>query len=164
MRRLLLSALATAMILPVAVQAEEMKDVDAAVVEACFAGAAVGDVLPSCIGAAAKACEAQTPATTLDISECLMAETAVWDAILNREYKAARAALARQGAADGGNVGTLTDGLRDAQRAWIAFRDADCGLTYSIWAGGSIRVIFAGNCYLTKTAQRAIELRDIKGE
>ena len=24
--------------------------------------------------------------------------------------------------------------LRDAQRAWIRFRDAECGLAYAVWA------------------------------
>ena len=77
---------------------------------------------------------------------------------MNREYKALRDDFrARDGGED------LARQLRDAQRAWIAFRDADCGLVYAIWAGGSIRIIVAGNCHLDKTARRSIELRDMRG-
>jgi uncharacterized protein YecT (DUF1311 family) len=57
-----------------------------------------------------------------------------------------------------------SDALRDAQRAWIAFRDADCAARYAMWQDGTIRTIVGANCHLTMTAQRTIELRDMRGQ
>ncbi|WP_295536386.1 lysozyme inhibitor LprI family protein [uncultured Thioclava sp.] len=128
--------------------------VDPNTVHACFDGAK--DTHPACIGDAANACQAQPGgATTLGISACLQGEAQVWDDILNAQYKGARAQLLEQGGTP------LADQLLDAQRTWIAFRDADCGLVYSIWADGSIRTVIASSCYLNKTAQRALELHNL---
>ncbi|WP_417806944.1 lysozyme inhibitor LprI family protein [Thioclava sp.] len=128
--------------------------VDPAMVRACFAGA--NDTHPDCIGDAANDCQSQPGGdTTLGISACLQGEAQVWDDILNAQYKGARADLLKQGGTP------LADQLLDAQRAWISFRDADCGLIYSVWADGSIRTVMASSCYLHKTAQRALELRDL---
>lgn len=84
-----------------------------------------------------------------------MAEAGIWDDLLNTYYKGARALLLQQGGT------ALADQLLDAQRAWIAFRDADCGLIYTIWADGSIRTVLAADCQMRKTAQRALEMRDL---
>ena len=135
--------------------------VDAGKIEACFETAAVGETQPGCIGAASNACQRRPGGdTTIGITECIAAETAAWDAILNREYRAARDAL------DGeGEIGIDTgQALLEAQRAWIAYRDAECALTYARWQGGTIRSIAAANCHLVFTATRAIELRDMRGE
>ncbi|MBN2740250.1 MAG: DUF1311 domain-containing protein [Rhodobacteraceae bacterium] len=128
--------------------------VDPTIVRACFEDAK--DSHPGCIGDAANACQSQPGGdTTLGISACLQGEAQVWDDILNAQYKGVRADLLKQGGT------ALSDQLLDAQRAWIAFRDADCGLIYSVWADGSIRTVMASSCYLDKTAQRALELRDL---
>ena len=129
--------------------------VDTAAVRACHDSVPVGGAVPDCVGDAADVCaDGPEGRTTLAISECLMAETAAWDAMLNEVYQRQMADLAAQ-AAD------LPDQLRAAQRAWIAFRDAECGLQYGLWQDGSMRVIVAGNCQLSKTAERTLELRDL---
>jgi len=148
-----LAALLLAFCLPAAAPAQE---VDPAIVTDCLAHALPGEVAPRCLGAAANACQAAGHETTLGISACIQAETAAWDAHLNDQYRALRAELAAQ-------EPDLTTALRDAQRAWIAFRDAQCALDYARWQGGSIRTIVAANCMMTMTAQRTIELRDMKG-
>ncbi|TMV91013.1 DUF1311 domain-containing protein [Thioclava sp. BHET1] len=128
--------------------------VDPATVQACFKNAKT--VLPACIGDAANACEDQPGgSTTPGIAACLSGETQLWDDLLNEQYKAARARLVMQGGK------TLSDELLKTQRAWIAFRDADCGLEYSIWEGGTIRSVMAASCQLSRTAQRALELRQL---
>lgn len=128
--------------------------VDPATVRACFDDAR--GTTPDCIGEAAAACQAQPGGeTTLGISACLQGEAQAWDDLLNAQYKGVRARLLEQGGTD------LADQLLDAQRAWIAFREADCSLVYAIWAEGSIRTVMASDCYLHKTAQRALELRDM---
>lgn len=128
-------------------------------VEDCFANTPIGEVAPQCLGRAAGACQDAGNDTTLGIGMCIQSETAAWDAILNREYQSVRAAF--QGRAAQGVP--LPDLLRDAQRAWIAYRDAECGLAYARWADGSIRTIVGANCMMVMTAQRALELRDMKG-
>lgn len=125
-----------------------------ATVRACFAGAAPGESAPDCLGAGAQPCT-ETPEgmTTHGTAQCLAAETAVWDDLLNTEYKALRAQMLAQGEG-------LGDSLLDAQRAWIAFRDADCAFDYARWGDGSIRQIVGANCLMQMTAARAIALRD----
>jgi uncharacterized protein YecT (DUF1311 family) len=129
--------------------------VDPAVVQDCYRSAAAGEDAPRCLGAASNACQALPGgATTVGIAECIGDETAVWDRQLNRAYKALQTRYKARG--DG-----LSKALRDAQRAWITFRDAQCRLDYQRWAGGTIRTIVAANCQLTMTAGRALALRDM---
>jgi uncharacterized protein YecT (DUF1311 family) len=48
--------------------------------------------------------------------------------------------------------------LVEAQRAWIKFRDANCGF-YADPEGGSAARVTANECFLNATADRAKELR-----
>ncbi|RKF14988.1 DUF1311 domain-containing protein [Roseovarius spongiae] len=153
----LASGLAGLAMMAGAAVAQDAPPIDTVAVRACMAQTPLGVVQPDCIGRASNACQARPGGdTTIGITECIMAETQVWDAMLNEEYKAVR----RMFRSEGGEG--LTVALRDAQRAWIAFRDAECGLAYSRWAGGSIRTIVAANCQLGMTAQRTLELRDMR--
>lgn len=134
-------------------------------VRACFADTPTGALYPVCLGQAANNCQQQEGgSTTIGITECIQSETAVWDAILNQEYLATQAT--NRAADAGGFVEGLgrEDTLREAQRAWIAFRDADCTARYATWQDGTIRSIVAANCHLTMTAARAVDLRDMRGE
>jgi uncharacterized protein YecT (DUF1311 family) len=132
--------------------------VDPAQVQACFDAARPTDEgVPACASEAARACQARPGGhTTLGISECLLAETAVWGELM-------RAALARQAQTLGRTDPNLKSQLTAAQTAWAAYRDAECGLRYAIWIEGSIRTIIAADCHLNKTAQRAVELRLLGG-
>ena len=134
-------------------QADAVIDTDA--VEACFDGALPGDGAPDCLGAQVKACTAASPdgETTIGMGACINAETEAWDSLLNREYKARREDWADRPA--------LIEALTKAQRAWIAFRDADCQLAYDRWDGGSMRGIAAANCRMVATAGRALDLKDM---
>lgn len=157
MRPLLAVALA---LVPVAGAAQDLPAAALAgleaTVRACFAGAAPGETAPDCLGAGAKPCT-ETPEgmTTIGTAQCIGAETAVWDDLLNTEYKALRAQMLATGEG-------LNDKLLEAQRAWIAFRDAECGFDYARWGDGSIRQIVGANCLMEMTAARALELRDKK--
>lgn len=129
--------------------------IDPGQVYACHANTPEGQRTATCLGAASNICQGLPGgSTTIGISECIQAETQVWDQILNDEYQVARAHLASL------NEG-LSVSLRDAQRAWIAFRDAECELTYARWQGGSIRSIAYANCVLVMTAERALQLRSM---
>ncbi|MBK4215837.1 DUF1311 domain-containing protein [Paracoccus caeni] len=142
----------TLAVLPLPVVAQDLA-VDEAAVQQCFDGATGID--PDCIGQAADACQTATPdgSTTVGISECLMAETKAWDGILNSQYSATR----EQYSSDG-----LPEKLQAAQRAWIAFRDADCGFAYDKFGGGSMRGIASASCQLNHTARRALELKQMR--
>ena len=133
----------------------QQAEVDAELVRDCFAEARADGGVPSCAGDAADACRVRPGGgTTLGISQCLMAETQVWVGLMN-------AAIARQAEAFGRDRPELVAELHAVQDAWVAYRDAECGLRYAIWVGGSIRTIVAGSCHLRKTAARALELRDL---
>ncbi|WP_386681198.1 lysozyme inhibitor LprI family protein [Loktanella sp. R86503] len=137
--------------------------VDRGDVLACFGNTPIGAIYPDCLGDAANACQDQDGgSTTIGITECIMAETAVWDDMLNEEYTRLQRNFSARGWADGAVTNEeLKVALRDAQRAWIAYRDADCGLRFKVWEGGTIRGIVAANCEMTMTASRALDLRDM---
>ena len=83
--------------------------------------------------------------STMGMIECAAGELKLQDARLNRAYQDAmkRLDLPRQKAA-----------LKKAQRAWIAYRDADCASLYDQdW--GSLSRIEANACMLDHTARRA---------
>ena len=84
---------------------------------------------------------------TMNMLDCMGSETEQHDARLNQNYKAAMQAL---------NKGQQNQ-LRDAQRLWIKFRDADCALLGSL-TGGSIDRINSASCFLDMTKQRADDL------
>ncbi|PCD77602.1 lysozyme inhibitor LprI family protein [Pseudothioclava arenosa] len=125
-------------------------------VRSCFAEVGPGEVAHDCIGAGAKACfEMPEGMTTIGITQCLGVERAVWEDLMNAEYKALGVQMSVRSEA-------LNDKLLEAQRAWIAFRDADCAFDYARWGDGSISQISGASCLLEMTAARAIELRDKK--
>ena len=84
---------------------------------------------------------------TMNMLDCMGSETEQHDARLNQNYKAAMQAL------DKGQQNQL----RDAQRLWIKFRDADCALLGSL-TGGSIDRINSASCFLDMTKQRADDI------
>ncbi len=129
---------------------------DAAQVRACLEAAPRGEGAPGCAGDAARACQALPGGqTTLGITECLMAETRAWEALMAEALERQAGALGREG------DGALAGQLHETQRHWAAYKDAECGLRYAIWIAGSIRMIIAGDCHLQKTAARALELHHL---
>lgn len=150
--------------LPQVAAAQELR-IDPDIVRECFGATEIGALYPACLGQASTACQ-DLPGgqTTIGISECIQAETAEWDAILNEEYVATQELNAMADAEGLSRMMDRTEALRAAQRAWIAFRDADCAARYAMWQDGSIRTVVGANCHLTMTAQRAIELRDMRGQ
>lgn len=129
--------------------------VDESAVRACYAEVRLGDAVPTCVGAAAKACH-KLPGgeTTLGITECLMAETSVWAELMQVAYAKQFEALGNEGRA-------LETQLAAAQDAWALYRDAECGLRYGYWIDGSIRTVIAAACRLDKTAARVQELGNL---
>ena len=73
----------------------------------------------------------------------------------DRDY--ARLADGGGGPSDGGPGEEAT--LREAQRAWVALRDANCRLESFEARGGSMQPMIDGNCRATMTHARTAELR-----
>ena len=154
----------TLVCMPQIVAAQELR-IDPQIVRSCFATTEIGAMYPPCLGQASGQCQTQPGgSTTIGITDCILAETREWDSILNEQYQATQAHAAEMDAAVPSSMMDRSDALRDAQRAWIAFRDADCGARYAMWQDGTIRTIVGANCRMTMTAQRAIELRDMRGQ
>lgn len=120
-----------------------------------------GDKL-ACIGAASTECMESTPAgySTYGQLECYSRELQDWDAELNALYGPLVARLTEEGTPETGfdpvNQG---EALRDAQRAWITWRDANCLFERSQWGGGTGGGPAEVYCHLHMTAERVFSLR-----
>ena len=85
--------------------------------------------------------------STLGMIECIGAELEVQDAALNAAYRTLIADMTPEQKA----------GLKKAQRAWIAFRDADCRARYSRdW--GTFSSLTSNMCMVQRTVERTLEL------
>lgn len=136
--------------------------VDRELVAGCFASADILDIAPACIGVATNRCIDATPngSTTAGMVSCTASETAIWDEFLNQTYQDLRAQMREMDASDYvGDMPRAADALRDAQRAWIAFRDAECNFEWAMFQEGSMRSLVASSCIQEHTARRALELR-----
>ncbi len=135
------------------------KDQDAAALQTCMQELWPGDVLGECAGIIANPCQAKPGGeTTLRMNNCLTQEAEAWDLILNRLWPEV---MKRARATDQANQITGPDSaaetLRVAQRAWIAFRDAECRHSYAIYGLGSFRTIAHSACVLDLTARRVVD-------
>jgi uncharacterized protein YecT (DUF1311 family) len=93
-------------------------------------------------------CLQQSNGVTAEMINCILAETVRQDARLNRNYQNLLSKLAPE----------RKSTLIEAQRAWIKFRDTNCGF-YADPEGGSAARMAANECLLNATAERATELR-----
>ena len=84
--------------------------------------------------------------STIDMIECINGLRDRWDGRLNAAY----------GRIMGVESATQKTALRDAQRKWIAYRDANCA--YYLGGEGSIARIEAATCDYVLTRDRAQEL------
>jgi uncharacterized protein YecT (DUF1311 family) len=94
-------------------------------------------------GAADRCDDAQDQAT---MNRCASAAYQAADRELNAAYEEIRGRLA--------SMPETARLLRDAQRAWIAFRDSECTFATSSAEGGSIQPMLAAQCAETLTRSR----------
>ena len=135
--------------------------------EACYADATDTAGREACIGTMASTCMDNQDGghTTLGMSSCLNGEATVWDGFLNVEYKATREFAKAMDADEAEYFPELArraETLLVAQRAWLAFRDAECALAYAEWGSGSMRTIAYADCVMRMTAERTIRLRSMR--
>ncbi|WP_172971411.1 lysozyme inhibitor LprI family protein [Palleronia sp. THAF1] len=128
---------------------------------------ATADQLMQCVGDAASACMEAEPdgQTTFGMTACMMIEAGFWDDRLNAMWPDVQAAVRADDAAEAGIAegafAQRAEALLTAQRAWIAFRDAECALDYALWGAGSMRSIAAASCKLDMTAARVQRLQTL---
>lgn len=118
-----------------------------------------------CIGVLAGSCmEEPEGQTTVGMMFCTGDEADAWDVLLNVEYQRAQRTaknMDRLDAEDFPEFAVRSTDLLAAQRAWIAFRDANCAAAYGFYGAGTMRQIMGANCRLYMTAERMIALREI---
>ena len=88
--------------------------------------------------------------STVAMSSCIQTESQLQDQRLNRVYKQLATKL------DAGPQKSL----RDVQRQWIAYRDANCKFHVQA-SGGTLAQLEGGMCVLDMTRERAAELERV---
>ena len=87
--------------------------------------------------------------TQAEMNICAGKEYKTADATLNRVYQQLAAKLEAEEKAE----------LKEAQTAWIKYRDNNCEFVANQYKGGSIRPMILGLCLADVTRNRAAELR-----
>ncbi|MDO5646445.1 lysozyme inhibitor LprI family protein [Paracoccus sp. (in: a-proteobacteria)] len=117
------------------------------------------DTPDACIGIAAARC---SDSSTAGMVSCLSAETDQWDNMLNDAYQVAMAeseAADAEAKALGMTTPETAPLLRDAQRAWMAWRDATCAYAGAVYQGGTAAAPAVQNCVMDMTARQALAMR-----
>jgi uncharacterized protein YecT (DUF1311 family) len=111
---------------------------------------------------AAVAGDCTDASTTMEMRICAAEELKRADALLNAAYRDTKAAAAEADvlhgeAAESGAV----HHLREAQRAWIKLRDADCALAGFPFRGGTMEPLLVTSCLTELTETRTEDLKYI---
>lgn len=104
-----------------------------------------------CIGVASANC-IKKYSTASGKATCWSMETELWDNLLNQDYQELR----NYGPSD-----TFKNELKIAQRAWIKFRDTDCGLYSAMGIGGAPESQLYESCKMDHTARRSTALGEL---
>jgi uncharacterized protein YecT (DUF1311 family) len=99
------------------------------------------------------------PQTQADMNQCAARDANEADAGLNLIWKEVVASYEKMDRDSGSNEGVKR--LRAAQRAWMAFRDAECAVAGYEALGGSMESMLVSGCVAQLTKRRAAELRQM---
>ncbi len=94
-------------------------------------------------------CQAQAGGVIPSLKECDAAELGRREAMLNRLYKQVLAVVSPE----------RREGLRKAERAWVAFADTECDFRMSAEAGGMNAPLVYNACRLELIARRIEDLQ-----
>ncbi|MFK0384175.1 lysozyme inhibitor LprI family protein [Agrobacterium sp. NPDC090273] len=110
---------------------------------------------------AEEALDCTAPQTQSAMTMCAGQDYNKADKELNAEYQKLRRVLAeRDKAADAAGKGA-TEALVAAQRAWVAFRDANCDFHGFQARGGTMEPMLIASCLADMSRERATELRQL---
>lgn len=119
---------------------------------------------PDCRGIIYEGCPGNA-GSTQDMVECSDAGLRFWDARLNASYRELMDIYRAEDAEDPESPYQLAPLLREAQRAWIAYRDANCGAFERYrFRGGTLGRLTSITCMSDMTADRAHELEEFLAE
>ena len=106
--------------------------------------------------------DCENAASTYEINVCAERAFEAADARLNAVYKQALGAIVEMAVAEKPyDAASWEAALRASQRAWIAFRDAECNRHVAMfWSGGSGATADILGCMTTMTKTRADELAE----
>lgn len=96
-----------------------------------------------------------------DLNACAYQDWEAADADLNAAYQDARALLAQWDAGLPEAEAGAVDALRDAQRAWITFRDKACEAEGYAFKGGSAEPLLVYGCMRVLTEERTQHLTSL---
>lgn len=101
------------------------------------------------------------PVTQRDMNACADIEYEKADKDLNAAYKQLRTKVSDwDKSADEASKGAV-DALVAAQRAWVAFRDANCEVAGFQARGGTMESMLVSSCLADMSTKRAAELREL---
>lgn len=86
--------------------------------------------------------------TTIEIRQCLAQELSYYDKKLNASYNELISKLAKH----------QQDSLKKAQRAWLAYRNAECDFAAFSEQPGTIAPVIITTCFINMTKNRVNEL------
>jgi uncharacterized protein YecT (DUF1311 family) len=101
-------------------------------------------------GAMAQANDCSNASTQTDMNLCAAAAQKSANRELNKAYNALIARIADK---------SVVPQLRDAERAWLAYRDKECSFETSLTIGGTVHPMMVAQCLEAKTQARIKELQ-----
>ncbi|WP_323784381.1 lysozyme inhibitor LprI family protein [Thalassovita sp.] len=110
---------------------------------------------------AAQALDCSAPQTQQDMNQCAYQMWQYADEDLNLAYQMARDFMRTTDSYLPENLKGAEAALRDAQRAWIPFRDNACAAEGFAFRGGSMEPLMVLSCKERLTRQRTEELRSL---
>jgi uncharacterized protein YecT (DUF1311 family) len=122
------------------------------------------------VASLAPAAQAQTidcanASSTVEMNFCADRDFQAADKALNEAYEAALASTKTRELEKPYDAKSFEAAMRAAQRAWIAYRDADCkDLTAQEWSGGTGTTSAVLGCMTEKTMQRTKDLKERYGQ
>ncbi|WP_422373893.1 lysozyme inhibitor LprI family protein [Roseibium sp.] len=99
--------------------------------------------------------------TQLEMNQCANMDFQAADAELNAVYKKAMAKMRDTDSYLPDDLKGAADTLREAQRAWIPYRDKACEAYGFLAKGGSMEPMLYSNCLTDLTNQRVKELQEL---
>ena len=107
------------------------------------------DPMLNIIALAIAATNAPCPgSSTIDVNACLDARVNESDRVLNRYFQTALKRARKE------NGREAAQRFIQAERLWIAFRDAECASVFDRWRGGTIKVSMELQCRIRLTRVR----------
>lgn len=113
---------------------------------------------------AQQAVDCDAPQVQMEMTYCAELAWQAADKDLNAAYAKAVAAMRRIDADLPADMKGAVETLREAQRAWIAYRDKACAAYGFLARGGSMEPMLIYGCYADLTTNRTGELEQLATE